>query len=142
LLLLPSSAPALEPKRASDLVTLFATGEGLCPIAGLSFGTRILSDGTQVPFTIPPKHVLVITGFEFVRDGVTAGQGTTGLVSQQPTGAVTASPLLQASGVAAANGFVSGSAVADPGIAVRPGAPLCVGGADAAILRGFLAKDK
>jgi hypothetical protein len=140
--LVASSASALEPSRASDLVTLVANVEGTCPIAGMPIDTRVLADGSQVPFTLPPKRVLVITGFEFVRSGLTAGAGTGAVVSQQPAGAVLASPLLQASGIAGSNGFVSGSAVAEPGIAVRGEAPLCLGGADAGIVRGFLAKDK
>jgi hypothetical protein len=140
--LIPAAAVALEPSRASDLVTLLADDSADCPIAGFVFDTRVLADGSQVPFTIPPKRVLVITGVDFVRNGVTPGAGTTGLVSQQPTGAVLASPLLQADGVADVNGFIAGSAVAGPGVAVRGGAPLCIAGADAAVLRGFLAKDK
>ena len=141
LLLSPTAAPALEPSRASDLVTLIAS-ETDCPIAGKAFDTRVLADGSQVPFTIPPKRVLVITGFEFLQSGAPPGAGTTALVTQQPTGAALASPLLQAAAVADAGGFLAGSAFAAPGIAVRGTAALCGSNVVGAILHGFLAKDK
>jgi hypothetical protein len=139
--LVPSPAPALEPSKASDLVTLVAFITGTCPVAGFPFVTRILADGTPVPFTIPPKRVLVITGFEFTRSDATPGTTATALLSQQAPGEVAA--LLQADGVADASGSVAGSAFAAPGVAVRGGdKTLCIAGASAAVLRGFLAKDK
>jgi hypothetical protein len=138
----PIAAFALEPGRASDLVTLVADEDGECPIAGQLFDRRVLADGSQEPFTMPAKRVLVITGFEFVRSGATPGAAIPAIVTQQPTGAVVASPLIQATGVADVNGLASGSAFAAPGVAARGGVPLCLGGAGTAILRGFLAKDK
>jgi hypothetical protein len=141
--LAPFAASALAPKRASDLVTLVAEGEGECPLGGHAFDTRVLSDGSQVPFAMPPGRVLVVTGFDFVIGGAPPGAATSVVVNQQPAGTKNASPVLQADGVASASGFIAGGVTSNPGVAVSGGVPLCILPAAAGgVLHGFLAKDK
>lgn len=46
-----ADAGTLRPSKASQVVTLKATGA--CATLGESLNTRVLSDGTTTPFTIP-----------------------------------------------------------------------------------------
>ena len=64
-----SEAGPLGPGKASDVVTLIATGLGLgCPL-GVSrpFDKEVTPDGLKVNFSIPPGKVLVLTGFEWFK---------------------------------------------------------------------------
>src|SRR5688572_4220512 len=58
------TAAGLEPSKPSQTV-LLEPGGSLCPVAGKIVNTRIQPDGTRVPFSIPPKQVLVITGVDW-----------------------------------------------------------------------------
>ena len=67
LLLLPSHGRAgtLAPKKPSDVLTLRSSGAG-CPFPGTrKLDSRVLPDGTLVPYTIPDGQVLVVTGAEW-----------------------------------------------------------------------------
>ena len=69
----PCALAEVHPKRASDVVTLgTAYPPAPCPASAtaLLFDTRILSDGTRAPFAIPAGKVLVVTGLDYVSDGV------------------------------------------------------------------------
>lgn len=62
-----AGAGSLGPRRASDIVTL-ATSSTPCPFpvpGDLLFDRQIRPDGTNVAFTLPPRKVLVVTGYEF-----------------------------------------------------------------------------
>jgi hypothetical protein len=137
------SAGALAPGKASDLVTLVIGDNTPCPSAGTAFNTMLLTDGSEQPFAIPAKRVLVVTGFDFVADGPDVGGQTGRAVLSQQNGAVTRT-LLQGVAVTDPNGVYAGSAHTEPGIAVAPGWSLCLiaDGSFAGILHGYFAKDK
>lgn len=145
ILLLPgvSSAGPLAPGRASDLVTLITKDLTPCAVAGVAFDTRVLPDGSAVPFTIPAKHVLVVTSLHFVA-GAAPVAGQTGTAVLTLATATTSHAVLQAVGVTDSDGTYAGSAHSEQGVAVRAGATLCLlgGTSTSGVLHGFLAKDK
>ncbi len=74
ILVAPSPAAGLEPKKPSQLVTLTASGS--CSNgSGLLYGRRVLPNGTDTPFVIPKGQVLVVTrwGFAFQNNTGLAG---------------------------------------------------------------------
>jgi hypothetical protein len=145
-LLLPhvAHAAALAPAKASDLVAVYTKGNGDCPVAGRPFDTRVMPDGTEVPFVIPPKKVFVITSLQFTFESSSPPNNhATPTVSLQLPGAVTGVPLVIGAAVTDADGGASGSVVVPNGVTVRSGT-ICfaVGTTQSAILHGFFAKDK
>lgn len=67
---------AVGPTRASDVVTLAtAFPPTACPASAtaLLFDTRIRSDGSREPFTIPAGKMLIVTGLDYVSEGVAGG---------------------------------------------------------------------
>ena len=115
-----SAAEALEPAKASELVTATASGSTTCPI----FDRRVLSTGvTQNNFSIPSGFVLVITAFEWQVSGAAAGEGTVALkVETTSTSATVATSTARID--AAGNG---GANVQFPnGIAVKRGRMICL----------------
>ncbi|HVH06083.1 MAG TPA: hypothetical protein VNE71_08815 [Myxococcota bacterium] len=141
----PSFAGALAPAKASDLVVAATSNSAPdCPITGRAFDVRFLPDGTEEPFVIPPKHVLVITSVDFnlSTSPPQPDQTATPVVALRT--ALNSVPLLQGSTFTDGNGNASGTMVASAGVPVRPGPTLCILGGDTpyAILHGFFAKDK
>jgi hypothetical protein len=68
----PAAAQGLAPKKAGDLVTLVHTPGSNCGQSfqnGIPITTRILPDGTSVPFAIPEGQVLVLTGISWNLQG-------------------------------------------------------------------------
>lgn len=144
-LLAPNAAlaAALAPAKASDLVVVITKNAGDCPVAGRPFDTRVLPDGTEEPFVIPPKRVFVITSFGFtVESDAGPGEAAAPTVALQ-TGA-TSLPLVIGSGTTDADGEVAGTVVVPSGVAVRPGPTLCIIGGTTpnGVLQGYFAKDK
>ena len=137
----PSFAGALAPTKASDLVVA-GTSESApnCPVAGRAFDVRFLPDGTEEPFVIPPKHVLVITSVDFSLLG-SPSQTASPVLSLQ---AATSVSLLLGSASTDASGLAVGTMVASPGVPVRTGPTLCIigGTVTSGILHGYFAKDK
>ena len=134
-------AGVLAPAKPSSLVTL--TSLGSCGTGSHKMDTRIMPDGTAVPFVIPPKEVLVITGVEWVFT-VAGGQG--GLIDLLlvPPAPAVGWQVFSAEALAPGNGIGRGSAlvsnvVAGPGVDVCADVPF---GASSVTLHGFLAKNK
>jgi hypothetical protein len=146
-LLAPCAAFAapLAPAKASDLVVVYIKDpKTTCPGGiGKPFDTRVLPDGTEEPFVIPPKRVFVITSFAFaIGSEAPAGEVAAPSVIAKTT--TTSAPLLIATGTSDSNGDAAGTFSLPNGVAVRPGPTLCmVGGTTPnGILHGFFAKDK
>ena len=134
-------AGVLAPAKASDVVTLVSVSS--CGIGSHKMDTRIMPDGSAVPFVVPPKRVLVLTGIEWTFV-VEAGQG--GLIDvllAPPTPAI-ANQVFSAGAAAPGNGIGRGSA-AIPNVVAGPGVDICADvpfGASSVTLHGFLAKNK
>jgi hypothetical protein len=145
-LMLPHAAfaAALAPAKASDLAVVYTKDlKATCTGGGRPFDTRVLSDGTEEPFVIPPKRVFVITSFAFtLGSDAPAGQAAAPTVTAR-TGA-TSVPLVIGSGVTDPDGDVVGTVVLPTGVAVRPGPTLCLFGGTTqnGVLHGYFAKDK
>jgi hypothetical protein len=142
---LAASAAALAPARASDLVVVYTKdAKAICPGGvGRPFDTRVLPDGTEEPFVIPPKRVFVITSFEFAI-GSDAPAGEVAAPTVVAKTATTSAPLLIATGTSDSNGDAAGTVSLPNGVPVRPGLTLCMLGGTTSngILHGFFAKDK
>lgn len=138
----PASAGPLAPARASDLVTVYTKNATPCPVAGVAFDTIVLADGTEQPFAIPPKRVLVVTSLDWNLTSASPGVAAAPVLGLQTGGA--SLPLLQGSGVTDSNGTAAGTVTAPTGVVVRSGPQLClIGGATpAGLIHGFFAKDK
>jgi hypothetical protein len=134
-------AGVLAPSKPSSLVTLMSSGA--CGTGSHKMDTRIMPDGTAVPFVIPPKEVLVLTGIEWVFV-VTAGQG--GLVDLllAPPAPAVGYQVFSAEALAPGNGIGRGSALI-PDVVAGPGVDICADvpfGTSSVTLHGFLAKNK
>jgi hypothetical protein len=137
-----SSAGPLAPTRASDLVVAITKSSTACPVSGTLFDTRVLPDGTEEPFVIPPKRVLVVTSVDVALDtSAPAGQAGAPVVAIQT--ATTTLPILQGTVLTDVDGTAVGN-VATTGAAVRPGVSICLvgGNTQGGVLHGFFAKDK
>jgi len=67
-------AESVGPKRASEIVDLSAGPTTPCPYLGpnaIVFDTRVLSNGSTLPFAIPPGRVFVVTAATLTGAGVT-----------------------------------------------------------------------
>jgi hypothetical protein len=144
-LLLPSATLAgpLAPTKASDLVVAGTSNAAPdCPVAGRAFDVRFLPDGTEEPFVIPPKRVLVITSVDFTVTSSSPNVTASPVLSLQ-SGGVSKS-LAIASAMTDANGTATGNVVVPNGVVVRAGPTLCLIGGDApfGLVHGYFAKDK
>ena len=145
-----SGADALDPRVASELVTLIADSTTpTCPATSdpHTFNDRLLPDGSRSAFVVPAGRVFVVTSYDWVIEGSSQANNTvwTGVALFNGSGYVHA----VTSGAAADSiGRAAGGAVVPSGIAVRPGTALCfnyVGGAgtaSSARVHGFLADDR
>ena len=148
-LLLPSAtlAGALAPKKPSDLVTVYTNAPFVdCPVSGTAFNTRVLRDGTQEPFVIPPKTSFVITSLSFIFQS-NAQPNVYAAPSVTVQNGASVVPVLQGAGVTDASGNGSGTVTVPNGVAVSTlpaGAQLCItsGSSASGILHGFFVKDK
>jgi hypothetical protein len=134
-------AGVLAPSKPSSVVTLVSFGA--CGTGSHKMDTRIMPDGTAVPFVIPPKEVLVLTGIEWVFT-VAGGQG--GLIDLllAPPAPAVGYQVFSAEALAPGNGIGRGSALI-PDVVAGPGVDICADvpfGASSVTLHGFLAKNK
>jgi len=148
----PGLAGPLAPKKPSDLVTL-TRGSTPCPLLMGFFlvDTRLQSDGTSAPFSIPPKSVLVVTGMLAASNGGTPGIAGSTIGVGLSVGATT--PIYQTVVADASDAFTAQTSVPS-GIVVKSGTNICVVAQDVANpfptletgfgvqVYGFLAKDK
>ena len=145
-LLLPSHGRAgtLAPKKPSDVLTLRSSGAG-CPFPGTrKLDSRVLPDGTLVPYTIPDGQVLVVTGVEW------------SLQDASPLGSVQLFLYTQTSSPSPVAFFTDGISTTDttayrtsvvPQAIARPAEGLCAGAnvvedSLLVVVHGFLAKDR
>ncbi len=134
-------AGGLTPSKPSSLVTLVSLGA--CGSGSHKMDTRIMPDGTAVPFVIPPKEVLVLTGIEWVFV-VAAGQGGIIDLLLVPPAPAVGFEVFSAGALAPGNGIGRGSALI-PDVVAGPGVDICADvpfGASSVTLHGFLAKNK
>ena len=145
---LVTSAQALEPAKASDLVTLISDAKTpICPNTTVphTFGDRLMPDGTRVPFRFPNDLVLVITSFDWIVEGHSQ-PNTTVWTAVQLIGAgreVAVYSGAHADGI----GRAAGSTVVPNGFAVKSGTVLCMDAVGAATtvsarVHGFLAPNR
>jgi hypothetical protein len=139
-----ASAAALAPAKASDLVVVYTKDPGTCAGGGRPFDTRVLPDGTEEPFVIPPKRVFVITSAEIELGGVAAGEYVRATLFVETDTPATATAVALLNAVGGANGIAIGSLTMPTGIVIARGSRLCLNSATSggAYVHGFLAKDK
>lgn len=139
-----ASAAGIEPSKPSQTVLLTFAGTP-CPVAGKLVDVQIQTNGAQVPFTIPAKQVLVITGIDwFVADAPASKAANFALTLQDPGGIVPAVGVFFDTALADSSGQ-AGHIATVSSLIVRPGPLLCAtsaGSTPTAIIRGFLTKDK
>lgn len=71
-----ATAQALGPQAAADIVELvLETNSAACTNTGTKFDTRLMPDGTSIPFDIPAGQVLVVTEIELLGFGAAPGSG-------------------------------------------------------------------
>jgi hypothetical protein len=152
------AAHALEPTKPSQIVTGLATTLGDTPsppCAGvyqaIVVDRRANPDGTAEAFAIPPKHVLVVTSFEFSLSTTPSKYEQVSLaaidLANPPTTSAAVPNLAFAGGVADSLGKLVVQSTLPGGFVVKPPAVLCVqGGATLSqaviAVHGFFAKDK
>jgi hypothetical protein len=140
---LPAAGGSLGPKKASDLVLLVQTGSP-CPSGGFAIDAPLLPPGSEEPFAVPAKKVLVVTGFEWQLTGGTPGAPVTLILQGQIAGGGIMS-LTIATGTFASDGKSWGSELTPP-IPAQPGQTLCLfptaGDFVSGAVTGFLAPNK
>src|SRR5579864_492187 len=68
-----------QAQTTRQLLTLISdSSTPVCPNTTVphTFGDRLLSDGSRIPFSIPPGHVFVITSFDWVIEGSSQAKNT------------------------------------------------------------------
>ncbi len=134
-----SAASALEPKKASDIVTLESAPDGDCT-NGIGFVELFPNGTTGEPFRVPRGKVLVVTSMQLV---VASGpsSGSVGFkLFREERPSVFNTPFL---GLVVTDGDGDGTRdmTLSPGFVVEHGINLCAQN-HFVILYGFLAKDK
>lgn len=119
-------------------------GSVACTNAGTKFDKRLQADGSEVPFEIPEKQVLVITAIEILGFGASPGA----LVQTRIFRGVglTVNNVAIRESAADAGGRIFHIYQFDPGLVVASGGEVCtnnnVGITTTGNLRGYLSKDK
>jgi hypothetical protein len=144
----PLLASQLLISRPSDVVDLDATllSDGCTnPPGARTFDTRLLPDGTEEEFEIPPGQVLVVTAVEILGFGASSGANIQTRLFRTVG--------LQAHNAAIRESFASSSGRIfhiyefSPGLVVASGGQVCTNSNDPGVtltgrLRGFLKKDR
>jgi hypothetical protein len=148
ILTVPAHAGVIGPTRPSDLVNVLATPGGSGTVCGgqaVAFDMRQMADGTQVPFTIPPGQVFVVTGYDWAVDIATPSRSNWVSVVAQ-VGPSCNFSLSGSGAIADPQGTASSSITFPNGIAVKPDALLGAytwdGNLNRANLYGYFTKDK
>jgi hypothetical protein len=145
-------AGPLAPTKASQVVTLTASGSAVCPLTpdGVVIDTLNKPDATMASFSIPPGSVLVITQVEMTTINTSAAgdQCEVGLELQT---ANSLSFLADHNDLCNARGQIVGTQTFPTGAVVKPGSALCVVGFDLShgfplnaavtVVHGFFAND-
>lgn len=148
-----SEAGALAPTKASQLLTIYASGS--CAIGGTAAGNStafsqiVRADGTVGAFTIPAKQVFVITEATLTTTAEPAGDAMLSFVAFGTASG--GSPVAIRLETVASNGTVNSSFLFPSGIALKGTATACAemfnqthGGSVfiSATAHGFFAPDK
>jgi hypothetical protein len=142
----------LAPTKGSQLVTVSAGGG--CAIPGhpnaAGFATRVTADGTLVPFTIPPKQILVLT--DVVVSTTFQTSGHVFLVNVLVGNAAGGNAVTGRIVTSAASGAFDTTFAPPNGIVVKSGSNVCIEAGDFAFpgafvgtyafAHGYLAADK
>jgi hypothetical protein len=133
-----SAASALEPKKASDIVTLESAPDGDCT-NGLGF-VELFPNGTKgdIPFRVPRGKVLVVTSMQLVVTQPTPFLGFK--LFREGPGDEKNEPFIGLV-VVDSSGIGSRDVIISPGFVVEHGINLCTQN-HFVILYGFLAKDR
>jgi len=137
-------AAVLQPGKAIDVVALIQSGVA-CPQAGSAIDLRETSDAAVAPFVVPPKKVLVVTGFEWSGRNGTPGTTVEAILSTQSPTDISIADYATSTTTFASNGSASKNELTPP-IVIKPGRTICIfttaGLFNAALVHGFLAPDK
>lgn len=137
-----ATRPNVGPRTAGHLVTLRGRGTP-CATAGASgqlLDARVMTDGSEADFAVPPGQVVVITGLAWRTAGNTAHAGAT--LRLEPPGSLTTAFVDTQPALASG---IGGAVASIPGIAVGPGVGICLvnsgdsAGAPSGVLYGYLA---
>jgi hypothetical protein len=140
-----SNAGPLAPTAASQTIVLYSGQTGCLGGGFLVDRSRSPQDGSMVSgFTVPPGQVLVVTGYSWNVQGGLPSRSVMSALSTSINGS-SAIHVWDTGGVTDTFGNAAGGSLV-PNVVVRSGTSLCVlssvGGGPAAIVTGFLAKDK
>jgi hypothetical protein len=121
----PAAIADVTPANPSDIVTLdttlgFVDPQPPCPGNTRLVDSRILSDDTVVPFSIPAGMVLVINSADFYGSGLADRNYEFQLFGTGPGG-----PLVVANGRSDPTGQVMGNVTLRTGVVVKPDVILC-----------------
>ena len=152
MLIVPNGvSAAVGPEKPSDLVTLIP--QGFCPSGAFNMTRRVLPDGSDIPFSIPPGRVLVIADWQWgniVTLKADAWEGAR-LQLETATTRVTVGVAGNATpgvpGTTPFNQMTSNNASIVGMVVVQPGVHICIstesrGFPNSAVVHGFLAKDE
>lgn len=140
-------ASPLAPKKPSDLVTL-ARGDSCDPNPiGRKVDQLQNSDGTLLPFSIPPGKVLVVTGIDWTQGNTGAPNKAEILFLHSQTASGVINPMVTSHDNGSADGR-AGASIPVTGVTFKSGETLCVSantgniGSLGVRVHGFLAKDR
>ena len=142
---------AVGPEKPSDLVTLIP--QGFCPSGAFNMTRRVLPDGSDIPFSIPPGRVLVIADWQWGNIVTLKADAWEGARLQletattQVTVGVAGNATPGVAGTPPFNQTTSNNASIVGMVVVQPGVRICIatetrGFPDFAVVHGFLAKDE
>lgn len=150
-LALPASAGPLVPTRPSQIVTLSPTAvtDSGCGTSAYPVDTMRKSDGSLVPFVVPPKQVFIVTSMDVFGSADAPSRHYSFQLSIDNSPSIPGGSILVGdAGLTDADGSYAGSVTAPTGVVVPPGALLCASlegpNAEPTFTRvhGFFAKDK
>jgi hypothetical protein len=132
-------------RKPSEVVDVdLQLGSAACTNVGTKFDTRLASDGSEVPFAIPEKQVLVVTTIEILGFGATPGASVQTRIFRGVGLQVNNVAIRESS--ADAGGRIFHIYQFDPGMIVASGGEVCtnnnLGITTTGRLRGYLAKDR
>jgi len=144
-----SAAPLGVSKASQEVTALIRSSDAACPdnvALHHLVSVRLASDGTQVPFVIPPKSVFVVTSYEYVvttaSPSTFAGASVLAAAANQSTPGAAA----PAATIADSTGRAFGTLLTPNGLVVRPPAAPCgefsTGVTGTIFVHGFFAPDK
>lgn len=135
----------IGPRKPSEVVDVDLTlTSASCTNVGTKFDTQLGPDGSEVPFAIPAKRVLVVTTIELLGFGANPGANVQTRIFRGVGLTVNGAAIREST--ADAGGRIFHIYQFDPGLVVASGGEVCtnnnLGITTTGRLRGFLTKDK